>query len=207
MLISANNAIFCAKEIKKIQMTRIKRILLSVILGILPNSKSRIRFIKKHHLYGAIGENCLIQKVKLPLYSNLIYIHDNVKIASNVGFVTHDVIHSMLNTKYGDKKFLERVGCIEIMDNVFIGSGTRILYNTRIGTNVIIGSGSLVNKDIPDNSVYAGVPAHYICSFDDYVEKAKFYSEDFINKYGTQELRYVNDDMAKKLYIAFINSR
>lgn len=65
----------------------------------------------------------------------------------------------------------EKIGCIEIGDNVFIGSNTTILQNVRIGTNVIIGAGTLVNKDIPDNSVAVGVPAKVIGTFDDYLEK------------------------------------
>ena len=56
-------------------------------------------------------------------------------------------------------------------DNVFIGSGTHIQYDTKIGSNVIIGTCSVVTHDIPDNSVVAGVPARVIGSFDDYVEK------------------------------------
>lgn len=163
--------------------------------------------MKKHHLYGSIGEHCSIQKWKLPLYSNLIYLHDNVRIASNVGFVTHDIIHTMLNGKYPGAGHIEKAGCIEVMDNVFIGSGTRILYDTRIGSNVIIGSGSLVTRDIPDNSVYAGVPARYICSFDEYVEKSKAYSEQFRQTYGVSKLGGVSDELAAKMYENFLKSR
>ena len=123
-------------------------------------------------------------------------------MASNVGFVTHDVIHSMLNAKMGGG-FVERVGCIEVMNNVFIGSGTRILYNTRIGNNVIIGSDSLVNKDIPDNSVYAGVPARIICSFDEYLKKHKAYSEQFRASFGRNKIRVMDDALAALIYEAF----
>ena len=66
----------------------------------------------------------------------------------------------------------ERVGCIEIGDNVFIGSGTHILYDTKIGSNAIIGTCSVVTHDIPDNSVAVDAPARVIGSFDDYVKKA-----------------------------------
>lgn len=189
-------------------MKKSKRILHTAVMLLIPSAHKRTEYMRKHNLYGSIGENCAIQKRKIPLYSNLIHIHDNVKIASNVGFVTHDIIHTMLNNKFPeDEKFIERVGCIEIMDNVFIGSGTRILYNTRIGSNVIIGSDSLVNKDIPDNSVYAGVPARFICTFDEYVEKAKAYSADFKKCYGTDRLSGVSDQLAHKIYEKFKESR
>ncbi len=187
-------------------MNRFKRLFFSVMIAVLPG-RTRISFIKRHHLYGSIGDNCYIQKRKLPLYSNLVFIHNNVHVASNVGFVTHDIIHSMLNVKFEEGGFVERIGCIEIMDNVFIGSGTRILYDTRIGNNVIIGSDSLVNKDVPDNSVYAGVPARYICSFEEYVAKAKQYSECFKEQYGNEIIHGVDDKLSKRLYDAFLKKK
>ena len=188
-------------------MTNRKRKLWSLVLYLIPSAGKRAEFIRKHHLYGSVGKNCTIQKRGLPLYPNLVYLHDNVKVASNVGFVTHDIIHSMLNNKYPEKGFIERVGVIEVMDNVFIGSGTRILYDTRIGSNVIIGSDSLVNKDIPDNSVYAGVPARFICTFDEYVEKARKYAEEFKEAYGTKKPGGLDDKLAKALYQDFLKRR
>lgn len=188
-------------------MNRRKRLFWSLVLILRRgNGRSTAEFIRKHHLYGNVGENCMIMKKKLPLYSDLVHLHDNVWVASNVGFVTHDVIHSMLNSKFGSG-FVERVGCIEVMNNVFIGSGTRILYNTRIGSNVIIGSDSLVSKDIPDNSVYAGVPARFICTFDEYVEKHREYSHQFRTKFGIESVKGVDDLLAGKLYKDFLKSR
>lgn len=129
-------------------------------------------------------------------------------MASRVFFITHDVIHSMLNhCAITEGRIVEKVGCIEVMDNVFIGSGTRVLYNTRIGSNVIIGSGSLVNKDIPDNSVYAGVPARFICSFDEYVEKSRKYSEEFKEKFGRSVVKEMDDTLAAMMYEDFKKCR
>ena len=54
---------------------------------------------------------------------------------------------------------------------MFVGSGTHILYDTKIGSNVIIGTRSVVTHDIPDDSVLAGAPARVIGTFDDYVKK------------------------------------
>lgn len=188
-------------------MTRLKKIAYSLLLAVIPSASVRTRFIKKHGLFGSVGKNCMIMNYKLPLYSNLVYLHDNVRVASHVGFVTHDGISRMLNRKFGGDKYVEKVGCIEIMNNVFIGSGTRILYNTRIGNNVIIGSASLVNKDIPDNSVYAGVPARYICSFDEYVEKHRKYSENFREKFGRKVVYGMDDKLASMLYEDFLKER
>ncbi len=43
--------------------------------------------------------------------------------------------------------------------------------NVKIGNKVIIGAGSIVTKDIPDNSVAVGSPARVIGTYDAYVEK------------------------------------
>lgn len=63
------------------------------------------------------------------------------------------------------------VGCIEIMDNVFIGSNVSILNNVLIGPNAIVAAGAVVSKDVPENSVVGGVPAKIICSIDEYLQK------------------------------------
>lgn len=163
------------------------------------------RYIKKHKIYGCIGDNCSIQTRRLPVYPNLVFLHDNVIIATDVRFVVHDAVSFMLNKKYNDFHFVERVGCIEIMNNVFVGAGTRILYNVRIGNNVIIGAGSLINKDVPNNSVYAGVPAKYICSFDEYVRKAR--ERTIIWKQNFGKTFKLSEEICQQLYNEFCNIR
>ena len=49
-----------------------------------------------------------------------------------------------------------------IMDNVNISTGAKIIGNVRIGYNSIIGANAVVLKDVPDNTVVAGVPAKII---------------------------------------------
>lgn len=181
--------------------------LLWTIMSLIKGKSKRVAYLRKHGIFGSIGENCAIADWRLPLYPNLVFMHNNVRLASEVRFVTHDGIHNVLNRKYGTNDFVERVGIIEIGDNVFVGSGTRILYNIRIGSNVIIGSDSLVNKDIPGNSVYAGVPARYICSFEEYVEKARKYSEKVRLMYDIKKLTPMNKDLASKIYENFVEEK
>lgn len=133
----------------------------------------RAEYLKKHNVFAHVGDNCMVMFRKVPLYPQLISLGNNVWIASNVSFVTHDVIHCMLNNMQNDCKFHEHMGCIEIKDNVFIGANTTILSDVTIGSNVIVGAGSLVNKSLAENGVYAGVPAKYICSIDEYMKKKK----------------------------------
>ncbi len=137
----------------------------------------RALFAKKHHIYAHVGDNVTIQSRFVPIYSELISFDDNVHIARNVDFVTHDIIHSMLN-RLPEKdrhnyKFKEHIGCIEILDNVMVGSNSVILYGTKIGPNVIIASGSVVTKDCEPNSVYAGCPAKKIGTLDNFITKRK----------------------------------
>ncbi len=55
-----------------------------------------------------------------------------------------------------------RTGRPRIGKNVFLGTGAIVLGAISIGDNVIIGAGSLVNTDIPSNSLAAGNPAKII---------------------------------------------
>lgn len=91
-------------------------------------------------------------------------------VAAGVRFITHDASYTVLN-HLGLGKFPERVGCIEVMDNVFIGYNATILPNVKIGENCIIGASSTVTKDLEPNGVYAGTPAKRIGSFNEFVNK------------------------------------
>ena len=46
-----------------------------------------------------------------------------------------------------------------------------ILYDTKIGSNVIVAAGSIITKDVPDNVVVAGIPAKVIGTFDTFLDK------------------------------------
>lgn len=56
----------------------------------------------------------------------------------------------------------DKRGCAEIGDNVFIGSGTKIIGHVKIGNNVIIGQNCVIVKDIPDNSVVVTSNLRYL---------------------------------------------
>lgn len=93
----------------------------------------------------------------------LIRIGSHVTI-TGVTLLTHDA---------STKKFLgvTKTGKVHIGDNVFVGYGSILLPGTTIGSNVIIGAGTVVAKDIPDNVVVAGNPCRVLCSLEDYLEK------------------------------------
>ena len=49
-----------------------------------------------------------------------------------------------------------------IGDNVWVGSGAKIMPNVEIGNNSVIAAGAVVTKNVPENVVVAGVPARII---------------------------------------------
>nr|WP_067286506.1 acyltransferase [Marinobacterium profundum] len=84
----------------------------------------------------------------------------NVIIGSHCNFIASS--HSF-SEKGKDFKYQPlNKGDIEIGNNVWIGSHVTILNNVKIGDDVIIGAHSLVNSDIPSNSIVVGSPARVI---------------------------------------------
>ena len=150
-------------------MHRFARYFLMLRLFLTGNPYKRASVLKKH--FGAIGEHCYMQPINYGTEPYLIYLGNNVHIASKVTFVNHDVINFMLDYKDKGKSYTQKTGKIKVGDNVFIGCNTTILYDVEIGNNVIIGAGSLVCKNIPENSVAAGVPCRVIDSFENFVKK------------------------------------
>ena len=51
---------------------------------------------------------------------------------------------------------------IHLGKKVWIGSGAIVLPGVTIGDNSVIAAGSVVTKDVPENSVYGGNPAKLI---------------------------------------------
>ena len=145
---------------------QLRRLRIALIL----NSDKRNKYIRKHNIFKEMGENVFYQPRFIPSDPNLIKLHNNIIITSGVTFVTHDIFDLGIN--YKENKQLTRLyKPIEIMNNVFIGCNSTILGGITIGNNVVIAAGSVVTKDVPDNSVVAGNPAKVIESFDEYLNK------------------------------------
>jgi len=53
---------------------------------------------------------------------------------------------------------------ISLGDNVWLGTGTKVLDGVRIGDGCVVGAGSVVREDLPSGSIAAGVPARVLRS-------------------------------------------
>ena len=115
-----------------------------------------------------MGEGCRLIDVSFGSEPWLVTLGDRVS-ASNVSFITHDGGVWVMRAAHPD---IEVVAPINVGNNVFIGSGTYILPGVTIGDNVVIGAGSVVTKDIPSDSVSAGVPARVLSTLANYCARS-----------------------------------
>ena len=101
-----------------------------------------------------------------------VTIGDNCQMAPNVAIYTagHPVHPQTRNTAY------EYGISVTIGDNVWIGGNTVICPGVHIGSNTVIGAGSVVTKDIPDWCIAAGNPCKVIRTITE--EDKKLYYKD-----------------------------
>lgn len=113
------------------------------------------------------NEIILPEKIKLGRGININFgvnigpftkIHNFVTINRNVSIGHHNLIEEFVTISPG----VNIAGHVTIKQNTLIGIGAVILNNITIGANVIIGAGAVVTKDIPDNTIWYGVPAKFI---------------------------------------------
>ncbi|MBQ7850557.1 MAG: acyltransferase [Clostridia bacterium] len=103
----------------------------------------------------------------------LITLGDHVRVTQDVEFVTHDGGVWVLRHMDDELADADSFGPITVGSNVHIGMHAIIMPGVHIGSNCVIGAGAIVTKDVPDNSVAAGVPARVIRSIGEYTEKLR----------------------------------
>ena len=104
------------------------------------------------HPKAEIGKNLFIDHGMGVVIGETSKIGDNVTIYHNV---TLGGIAPSINSN--DQRNMKRHPTLE--DNVVIGSGAQILGPIIVGKNSLIGSNSVVTKNVPEKSVMVGIPA------------------------------------------------
>lgn len=122
----------------------------------------------------------------------LVSIHDNVVCAAHVRFINHDVSCFNIARYTGiPLSEVDKVGCIELYENCFVGAYSIILPNTSIGANSIVAAGSIVTKHIPAGEVWGGSPAQFIMTTEEYAKKVISNCQDYPwvgKKYNNMDL-------------------
>lgn len=101
-----------------------------------------------------LGQECTISA-----YSR-VRIGEQCVIADRAMFIDFD--HGVVEVERPIRKQGIYTRDVEVGSNVWIGYGACILRGVRLGDNSIVGSNSVVTKDVPANAVVAGIPARIV---------------------------------------------
>jgi acetyltransferase-like isoleucine patch superfamily enzyme len=149
--------------------------------------KTHIKLARKWGV--EIGERCIVMNCDFGTEPYLVTIGNHCLIGPGVQFVTHDAgiwvfkeDHTTPTTKFGP---------IIVHDNCVIGIRSIIMPDVEIGPNSVVGAGSVVARDVPPNTVYAGNPVKYVESYDEYLEKSRLKDTGPIENGRTKEQQLI----------------
>lgn len=105
-----------------------------------------------------IGEGCMINGNNYLDLTGRITLEKGVSLGPGVIIMTHN--------RYNNNAFLEErlahtcgVKDVLIKEGAGIKAGVLIVHGITIGRNAVVAGGAVVNRDVPDNCLFAGVPA------------------------------------------------
>ena len=118
----------------------------------------------------------IIKHSKLTKYNYIVQYPTNLKLGKNFDIGTFTYINSRYGVEisdnvqigshcaiYSDSTIDSKKGRVILERNCKIGTHSTIMPGVRIGENSIVGAYSFVNKNIPKNQVWVGVPAKFMC--------------------------------------------
>jgi acetyltransferase-like isoleucine patch superfamily enzyme len=160
-----------------------------------------INYLRKKGI--RIGSNCTMRHfrtVRIDISRpSLITIGNDVSFNKDFELLTHDFAGGVFIRKYND--FIPAHKRVEIGNNVRFGAKCIVLSGAKIGDNCFIGAYSLVNKEIPSNSIAVGIPAKVICTIDEYYAKRKTqYIEEIMDYARSIQERFGRKPLVQEFY-------
>ena len=148
-------------------------------------------------VFAACGENCYIE---LPFHANWgghhVHFGSGIYVNSNATFVDDGHIYVGDKVMFGPNvtiatanhpidaelrgRGLQYNKDVYIGENAWIGACVVIVPGVRIGKNTVIGAGSVVTKDIPDNVVAVGNPCRVLREVSEH-DREFFYKDERID--------------------------
>jgi acetyltransferase-like isoleucine patch superfamily enzyme len=116
----------------------------------------------------AIGEGCLIYGTNPWTFGSepyLVRIGNEVTIAHDVTFITHDGALAIVRDEHPDADF---IAPIWVEDGAMIGARSIILPGVTVGAKSAIAAGSVVTRSVPPKCVAGGIPCRVLKSAEDY---------------------------------------
>jgi acetyltransferase-like isoleucine patch superfamily enzyme len=130
----------------------LKQTIVIEICRYLPSLKLK-RWMYRHLLKMTVGEHTAFAYKVVPdiMYPEYIHIGQNSIVGYNTVLLTHEFLVDEFRT-----------GKIYIGDNTMIGANVTVLPGVTIGSNVKVGAGCIVTKDIPNNALAYGNPLQIV---------------------------------------------
>jgi len=114
--------------------------------------------------------SCKDGDIRLGDHTNLGF-HCEVFSGSTVSVGRHGLFAAQAYWVGGGHQFEEEQAVIDqprtsigitLGDNVWLGTGAKVLDGVRVGSDVVVGANAVVNADLPDGAIAAGVPARVL---------------------------------------------
>ena len=144
-----------------------------------------------------VGCNCRFLNVSFGSEPYLITIGNHVS-ATDTKFITHDGALWVFREKH---PHIDKIAPIKVGNNVFFGVGVIVLPGVTIGDNSVIAAGSVVTKDVPSQTIVAGIPARPIKTIDEYWNAVKHKIVDTKALTAKQKEKYLLEKFKKTSFI------